>query len=671
MKSPYLTINTPLDPDVPRERKFYVQNLIGEEGLCSEFEYRLSISSLERLKENEIERLIGQTVTVSIGHRNQKDRVEYRYINGLVYQLVELGMSRSPLQPDIWQYELVVGSWIKQLQQTMDCRIFQKNNNTNLSIVQDLLRELGFRDIEVNVKSKLPNRDYVVQYNESVFAFIFRLLQEDGLIWRYAHTEDKHSLQIHDDSMNLPKLQTECWGPEERVNSFCKEGSHIIVKQNLVASYDWANPPVKNISDNTSLDKANRVNYMYPGKFIKREEGEGKAQRMSQAMKSQSLVYSGDSSIRNLSAGSSFELSAPVLKDIHGKSFLIKSLKIEATDTGYKNKFVVIPTNQHYFQPEEELIRKPKISGSQTAFVVGEGGPGKIYTDKFGRVKVRFHWDHLSDKDDSHTSAFIRVAVPAAGANRGFVFTPRIGEEVVVNFEDGDPELPIIVGSVYSPNNSPSINPGSKPFTSIIKSDGASDSNQITFDDKPGSENLNLNAKKDMKIDVGGDLTIDVVDDVKITAKSVTIKVAKDVTIDAGGNIINMSMATINNLAGAAITNTAIGGIINMAGGIVKNTAGGMISNTAILSVANTSALGIQQKAKGIIANTAVGAVLNTGSEVVNDGTLAVANTSNLAILNSASGDIKNSALLKKDKITAVSQTEADSYNVKGMTKIN
>jgi type VI secretion system secreted protein VgrG len=303
--------------------------------------------------------------------------------------------------------------------------------------------------------------------------------------------------------------------------------------------------------------------------------------------------------------------------------------------------------------------------------VVGEGGNGNVQTDKYGCIKVRFHWDHHSPEQASHTSAFIRVAGPAAGSQRGFIFTPRVGEEVVVSFEDGNPDQPLVIGSVYSSHNPPAHSPIARPFTSLIKTDDAKDSNQIVFDDKPGAESFRFIAKKDMKIEVGGSLAIDVARDVTIKARSVTIQVANDMKVKANGNIINLSLATINNLAGVAITSTALGGILNIAGGIVKNSAGGIISNTAILAVANTSALGIKQEAQGVVANTAAGAVLNTGSEVINNGALAVVNTSNLAILNIASGDIKNQAVLQKNTISGISNTEADSVAIKGITKVN
>ena len=435
----------------------------------------------------------------------------------------------------------------------------------------------------------------------------------------------------------------------------------------MISSCDFENPPVKNILKTVGHKKSNLRHFQYPGRFTKRKEGEDKADRRKLALKSRLTLFYGESSIRRFTAGHWFNLSTPVLRDLDNKPYLIKELKIEATATSYKNSFVALPLKQPYLPLEEENVQKPVIFGSQTAVVVGEKETGSVHSNSAGRVRVRFHWDHHSPQDSSQTSAYLRVAGPAAGGRRGFVFTPRIGEEVIVSFEDGDPDKPLIIGSVYSRQNPTSDSPDSKPFAGIIKSDGDSDSNRITFEDKSGSAKLEINAKKDLNFEVGRNLNIIVEDDIIIRENNEFINITKDIKNKAGGNIISATAGPIVNTAGLNISSMALGGVINIAGGMVSNKAGGTLTNTAVLSVENKAGGALVQMAGSILANTSTDSILYSGEKVCYDGSLAVINISLADIINNAGEEIKQKTMLHKVKIDESSETETGDYNIKAL----
>jgi hypothetical protein len=242
---------------------------------------------------------------------------------------------------------------------------------------------------------------------------------------------------------------------------------------------------------------------------------------------------------------------------------------------------------------------------------------------------------------------------------------------VSVSFEDGDPDKPLITGSLYANEHKPAAAPNSKPYRSIIKTGAEKDANRITLDDTPGSERLELQAIKDLNINVGGNLDINVEDDITIHANKVTVIIRKNIKLKAGGSIVNLTLKSINQTAGTDITNFAIGGVINLAVGLVTNLAGKTLTNTAILSVENTSAGGIKETAKTLLANTAINAVAFVGPKVENQGNLAMTNISKGGIINDAK-DVKTDTLFQKVKIKEGSITETGGFNIKGLlSKIN
>ncbi|MCG8335235.1 MAG: type VI secretion system tip protein VgrG [Proteobacteria bacterium] len=652
-----------------RERKFSIHSLVGEEGLCEDFSYKIRLSSLERLKDKEIGQLIGNSLSIAIAYTDKKYTQKNRYINGLVYGLDELGMSRSPLLPDVWEYEVEIGSWFRQLEFIKDCRIFQKNGNSSLQLITDLLREYELFDFRSEISGNLPRKDYVVLYNESISDFIKRLLRDDSIVWKFEHYEGKHVLVFSDDTTTFPVIPGHDIAVTDSVQSFFRKDTFVPVSEITEAAFEWENTPVKKVLKSIDSQKGQLKNYLYTGLYQQRVEGESKVDRHGMAIEGKQKRYDGESTIRAMASGCIFKLDAPTVPE-HGESFLVKSLRIEATDQRYFNSFTVVPARIPYYPARLSDRARTKIAGPQTAVVVGEGNSGSVQTDRLGRVKVRFHWDHHSPKGSSNTSAYLRVAMPSAGAERGFLFNPRIGEEVVVDFEDGNPDKPYIIGSVYSKNNPPPFAPNSKPFNSIIKNSHHSDANQIIFADKLDSEELEIIAKKNMDIDVNNNMKIDVKKDMSVRSNAQYIIAKEGVDIKAGNSINNQSLVTILSLAALANINTAGGNILNLAAGLVKQAAGGILSNLAGVLMANTSLLGITQSAQGNVKNESSLLMLNTASEVINAGDNTVDNKASLAILNYADTEIVNKGKSKEDKISLMSNSEAGKFVVTGNTNV-
>lgn len=666
----YLTLSSPLDQTVKRSHKFFVHRIKGTETLCDDFSFLITVTSLEKLTAKELQGLIGESVTATFAFKDRKLQEGCRYLNGVVYRVKELGMSKAPHFPAVWRYELDIGSWIRRLEVVSDCRIFQKSGNTRVTIVTELLKELGFMDIRNKTSGNFPRKDYAVMYNESLLNFIKRLLFDEGITWFFVHTEKRHTLVLVDDPSKLSDLPIDSWGDGDHIKSFFRETSHLPISKWQVSAYNWENPPAKCLQKKTGEKKLDLSHFQYPGEFSQRTTGESLAERQKTAIKSHKTRYRGESNSRILAVGHTFKLQADMLPGLDQQPFLIKSLQIDATKEQYKNSFEVYRAKDPYFSFQTNFER-PGIYGSQTATVVGEAGTGNIKTDKMGRVKVRFHWDHHHPKSSSNTSAFIRVAGPCAGAQRGFVFTPRIGEEVTVSYENGNPERPLITGSVYSNDRKPPKPASSKPYKSYIKTGSESDANAMALNDTPGSENLEIQAKKDLNIVVGRNLDIDVKDDITVQAKKVNIIIRKDITVQAGGSIINLAQKNINNTAGSNITNMALGGIINSAGGVVTNLAGCTLTNTAIGPVENSSAAALNGKAATLFANTALNAVGHSGPKVKNDAGLAMTNVSKGGILND-SKDVTTETLFQKVSVKENSITETGQVTIKGlMSKIN
>lgn len=669
----YLSIITPLDDTVPSKRLFDLQKVKGEEGICKDFSFQLIVSRTERLTSEMFSNLMGAQITVEINNLNPKGKIRHRYICGIVNTIREVGTECMVLQSTIWRYEIELRSCLNALKHVRDCRVFQQAGNNTMKIVSAVLRENGVHHISDKTRGGHPRRDYVTLYNETLFDFVVRLTAEDGIIWRFEHHKDHHILVFEKSTNFLPLLSHESIPTQDKVTRFFKQGNLQPVGECRTASFDWQNPMVKTVTKPTRPASEGLRYFKYPGNFIERNNGDQKMVRLGQAFKSEETVYQGTSSRRDFIAGHRFTLNAQTLPNLNDKKFILKTLKIEATLNQYTNEFTCLPDLTPFFLKPEEIPPKPKIAGNQSATVVGEAGASKVITDEFGQVPVKFHWDYR-DPNSTQTAAMVRNMYPAAGSNRGFIFIPQVGDEVMVSFEDGDPDRPIIVGRVYSGKTYPPIAQDAKPAQSIIKPNIQSGSNQFVFDDAQGKENIKILAKNNMNINVDGAMDMDVEGDLVMIATNVDITATGNIIT---GNIFTMAGTFITSMALKTISNTVLVIDANVAGGLQANLAGGAYANIALGMVDSGSGGNMSFKGASIF-NSTIGDLENTGQSGVKTKSLIVLNTASDIIENSSGGNIKSKALFistksenEKNTLQDGVKTQALMVKIKGDMVIN
>ena len=529
----FMGITTPLGKDV-----MLLETFSGTEAISQIFRFRLGMYA-EARSPVAFDKLLGQKVTVTF----QMDPP--RYFNGIISRLSQ-GQRVKGLGTDAmmihFEAEMVPQLWL--LTKNVQSRIFQQKS------VPDILEEV-FKDLDFSseIQGSFEPRDYCVQHRESDFDFASRLMEEEGIYYFFKHDSGGHQLVLANSPQShsgvtdpTPILYEELHGPareEERISYWVKSQEIRTAKQTLWdhcfempdKNLEAAQPIVDSVQAGTITHKfkvganANSENYDFPGRYAQRFDGvdsggsdqAANLQKIFQDNKrttgiriqeeaSPGLVIEGRSDCRQLSAGWKFTLDGHF--DANGSYVLtgvdhaasLEGTYVQGTRQGpvYTNTFHCIPLALPY----RPLRRTPKarVDGTQTAVVVGPSGE-EIFTDKYGRVKVQFYWDRQGQKD-ANSSCWIRVGTLWGGKQWGGIHIPRIGQEVIVAFEEGDPDQPIIVGSVYNAEQMPPYElPANKTQCGLKSrsslSGGATDFNELRLEDKKDSEEIYFHAQKD------------------------------------------------------------------------------------------------------------------------------------------------------------------------------
>lgn len=514
-----LELSTPLGKDV-----LLLQELRGREGISQLFHFDLHLLSEE--KAIKYEDIVGKKVTIAIKHGDKKKR----YINGVVSRFVQ---GKKDDRFTHYEAEVVPALWF--LTRTADCRIFQ--NKTVPDIIKEVLNEHSVQN-KLSLTGSYQPREYCVQYRESDFAFVSRLMEQYGIFYFFEHESDKHTLVLGD----TPTAHKACPdGSKARYAPTIEEGKqwedtvtgwHAVQEMRTgkysLTDYDFEAPTTNLLVGVPSTVKPadeKLETYDYPGEYTKKDQGDTIAKIRMQEQEAQHLVIRGDGFCRTFVSGYTFDLSdhyrsdanqSYLLVEVHhdataGDSYGVegyflrktpKRLKGEGgqdSEEAYSNRFLCIPKKVPYRPPRVTPL--PTINGVQPALVVGPSG-NEIWVDKYGRVKVQFYWDRQGKKDEN-SSCWIRVSQPWAGAQWGSIWTPRIGQEVLVEFFEGDPDQPIITGRVYNAQQMPPYKLPDHQTRSTFKSrsskgGGSSNYNEIRFEDKKGFEQLFLHAEKNM-----------------------------------------------------------------------------------------------------------------------------------------------------------------------------
>ncbi|MBL0699538.1 MAG: type VI secretion system tip protein VgrG [Desulfosarcina sp.] len=603
-------IDTPLGSDV-----LLLTDFRGDEELSNLFSFELKLFS-----ENHnisFKDIIGKNVTVSI---NLADGSQ-RYFNGLISRFSQAGRKQPGREIQWAYYTATMVPWFWLLTRTADSRIFQELSIPD--IVEKIFSAHGFFDYSLRLHGSYEPRKYAVQYRETDFNFVSRLLEEEGIFYFFEHEENKHTLVLADSPVEhkpCPKQESVRyqitdggWGEEDLISSL------EVVKEIRAGKYSLSdfNFKIPNTDLEVTVDSKQKLGpgkreiYDYPGEYPKRNSGERLVNIRMEEEEARVTTINGTANCRAFASGCRFRLLNYFRDDMNEKEFVLVrvqhganqegtyrsgSTTVAEAESSYENYFECMPHEVPFRPPR--VTAKPVVEGVQTAIVVGPAGE-EIYTDEHGRVKVQFHWDR-EGKNDENSSCWIRVSQLWAGAGWGAMWIPRVGHEVIIDFVEGDPDRPIITGRVYHGNNKPPYPLPAEKTKSTIKSDsskGGGGSNEFRFEDKKGGEEIFLHGQKDWTIaiendknqTVGHDETLSVsnnrtkdvgVDQSETIGSNKTIKVGANHTESIGAN---MSLKVGSNKTETVTINTAetIGAAKELTiGGLYQVTVGAAMNET-------------------------------------------------------------------------------------------
>lgn len=537
-------ITTPLGPLLEFSR------LEGSDGLSRNGEYRITV--LSRRGDIQADELLGHPISVAV----TTPYGSVREFNGLAAGFYQVGQNGR-----YHQYLIVVRPWTWLLTRTSDCKIFQ--DKTIRQIIEKVFADHPYADFEFHLTSSYTTWAYCVQYRESDFNFLTRLMEQEGMHFFFRHQNGKHTLVIADSlrahvaadhygEVRFREPETTHARADEGIREW-SHGAEIQPTRFIQRDFNFEKPRADMQADAGPARPLKHQHqaafdiFDYPGEYEERGEGQRIAAVRIEEMRHQFDHFNGEGNAAGLATGGLFKLLEHP-RDDQNQEYLIVEADYRVEESPLESelatteliglRFRAIPSAQIFHPPR--LTPKPIVQGPQTAIVVGPAGD-EIYTDKYGRVKVQFHWDRYGKKDQN-SSCWIRVSHPWAGQNWGMIAIPRIGQEVIVEFLEGDPDRPIITGRVYNADQMPPYAlPANMTQTGIktrsTKGGGVANFNEIRFEDKKGAEQLYIHAEKNQDIVVENDETTNVGHDrTETVGHDETITIHNDRTETVDGN---------------------------------------------------------------------------------------------------------------------------------------
>jgi type VI secretion system secreted protein VgrG len=597
--------------------KLLLASFKGHEAMSRLFSFTLELLmsasdpvTLEATDPVQFEDVIGKNATISVTLPDDTQR----YFSGIVSQF-----AITAVDVKFVHYEMEVVPWTWLLTRYADCKIF--HNKTVGDIIQKVFSDRSFSDFKMSLTATYPVLEYCVQYRETDFNFISRLMEQFGIFYFFQHEEGKHTMVIADRSSGCD----DCWpghssfgfdlaagglNADDVVTSFTteqllKSGLYTLIDYNfqtpanILQSQD---PTLYSVGGNAKLEL-----FDYPGLYINNTDGKAMAKRRMEEVEAGHLVAHGSGVCRAFTSGTKFTLTAHPQDELN-EEYLITEVQHRATVAGnytgdgsageYSNHFTCIPDSVA-FRPAR-VTPKPFVQGPQTAVVVdsnpdggsSSGGGNEIWVDSFGRVVVRFPWDRAGA-----CSCWVRVSQDWAGQGWGSITIPRVGQEVIVSFLEGDPDRPIITGRVYNaiqtvPYPLPSNQTRSTFMTRSSKGGSASTYNELRFEDLKGQEQVFLRAQfdydtqvlhdsreaignqrsltvtKNQLESVGGDLHSTV-------TGGVFESVGKDINTNVSGKIVESVSGDVNTKVGGNQIEQVVGNVNRTIGGNYVESVGG------------------------------------------------------------------------------------------------
>lgn len=636
------TLTTPLGAD-----KFILKSFQGEEQISGLFHYRLELLSQDDAID--FTQIVGKNITITIELPGGTDT---QYVNGVVGRFAQAGKSAR-----FTTYFADVYPWLWLLTMNSDHQIFQ--NKSVPDIIKKVFSDLGFKDFKDSLTKTYNPRDFCVQYGETAFNFVSRLMESEGIFYFFDHSSSTHTLVLADDSsayLSMPGLDTvqasasgRSWETADAMLE-CQVEQQVVVGQFKSDDYNFETPSTDLLAT-ASGDDTSRSVYEYPGEYTSASDGESVTSLRLDELQATGKLLKGSSMCRAFHAGAKFTLANHYRSDAN-VAYVLNSVTHQGDQEQYSNSFDAFPADAAFRPPR--VTPRPKVVGSQTALVVGKSGE-EIWTDQYGRVKVKFYWDQSSASDET-SSCWIRVAQGWAGKAWGSIILPRIGQEVVISFLDGNPDRPLVTGCVFNAQQTVPYTLPDEQTKSTLKtnsSKGGSGFNELRFEDKAGSEEIFIQAQKDMNVTVLNDLTATITNsrtttvsqkddtltisqgnrtinvstgnethtvqgkrDLTITGNEThtnsadftqnvsgnfTLKVSGNLSIDVSGSVTIKSGTSFDIQAGTALTNKSGTSLTNDAGTSLTNKAATSISNEANVSITSKANASHDVESSGIL----------------------------------------------------------------------
>jgi type VI secretion system secreted protein VgrG len=676
----YFTLTSPLGQD-----KLLFKRLNGEERLSDLF-----FINLEMLSESDdlafdsiVGKRIGVTVKFAADHQ--------RYFHGVVSRFMRAG---TDARFTVYYAELRPWLWLLTL--TRNCRIFQ--NKTVPEIIKQIFDDAGFTDYKDSLTGTYTAREYCVQYEESDFNFVSRLMEDEGIYYYFEHEAAKHTLVLIDDiatHVDCPGIATARFinadndtQPEDAIVS-CTWSQQVTPGKYAVDDFNFETPSVDLLVSATGKTGSQRI-YEYGPNFLKTADGQKIANRRIEAHEWNNKLLEGQGHCFSFIAGYKFTLAEHPSTTLN-QAYVLYSVAHSLTFNSYSNAFQAVPADGVFRPPL--ITPRPRIHSTQTAIVTGKSGE-EIWTDKYGRIKVQFHWDQEGKKDEN-TTCWIRVNQSWAGKAWGNLWLPRIGQEVIVSFINGDPDRPLVTGGVYNAEQTVPYGLPDNKTKGTLKSHStkqATGFNEMRFEDLKDSEEFFMHAQKDMNIVVLNNQTSTIKKNRTVTVeeehdtltvskgnrtttinqartttvqeKDDTLKVEKGsrietiktdhkVTVQSGDRVIKVETGaethnvkkdyTIKVEGNLSIDVT--GTITIKAGKSISLQAGTSVSAKAGTSFANEAGTSFSSKAGTSLTNEAGTSLTNkAGTSLTNEAQISLTNKANASLENKASGTMTHKA---------------------------
>lgn len=506
--------------ELPRGKQLYPEEFSGREAISELFQFEVQL--LSNAEEIKLKTLISKPASLGIALADGSTR----HIHGYVADFAALG-GRDRLH----HYAITLVPWLWLLGQRTDSRIYQELTTEEI-VRQVFSRHPTIAAYEFRLREPLEPIGYCTQYQETDLKFVLRMLERDGLFFTFEHSAEGHRMIISDDSRSLaplerqPVIRYHHAAATEADDSITQWSEARFFQPNrlTIQSFDYKDPrhpgnvAMRSINEQGDVGQHEVFHYVGAYGFSQIHAGERMARQRLEAVEVQAKTFGGESNCRAMEPGCFFELTEhPSHKGrpLEDREFLLLSVEhwgrnnyLGGEEARYGNRFTCMRRRVVY----RPGLRTPQpiVSGPQTAIVVGPPGE-EIYTDEMGRVKLQFHWDRYGKFDDS-SSCWVRVAHSAASAGFGSIQLPRVGDEVLVYFLEGNPDRPMVMGGAYNSVNTPPWQLPANKTQSGVKTRSMKGSfgnaNFLCFEDKAGAEQIIVHAERNMDTEVEADASL-------------------------------------------------------------------------------------------------------------------------------------------------------------------